>query len=204
MKSTSSERLSPPTRRGRPLTAAKRNAILAGATDVFATRRFEDVLVDDVARRAGVGKGTLYRYFASKEDLYVGTVVASFSELRAGIENRLLATADPVEKLHLLAEGVVRHLWHRRLFHALINRDDRDLSKTLPVWEKERDGFRALVAKILSEGEKTGRFRLVDGKRAAIFFFAILRAANVNREPNASPESVAREVVEVFVRGVRA
>ncbi len=204
MKTSASERLSPPSRRGRPLTAAKRNAILAGAADVFATRRFEDVLVDDVARRAGVGKGTLYRYFASKEDLYIGTVVASFADLRAGIENKLASATDPTDKLFVIAEGVIRHLWHRRLFHALINRDDRDLSKTMPVWEKERDGFRTLVARSLAEGEKTGRFRHVDGKRAAIFFFAILRASNVNREPNATPESVAREVIEVFVKGVRA
>ncbi|MBC8206233.1 MAG: TetR/AcrR family transcriptional regulator [Kiritimatiellales bacterium] len=49
----------------------KRAAILQSAFDEFKNRRFDAVKLDDVAARAGVGKGTLYLYFKNKEDLFI-------------------------------------------------------------------------------------------------------------------------------------
>src|SRR3954467_8934980 len=48
----------------------KRQLIADTAARLFATRPFHKVRLDDVAAAAGVGKGTLYVYFQSKEDLY--------------------------------------------------------------------------------------------------------------------------------------
>ena len=49
----------------------KRAAILQAAFDEFKNRRFDAVKLDDVAARAGVGKGTLYLYFKNKEELFM-------------------------------------------------------------------------------------------------------------------------------------
>src|SRR5215218_9634221 len=49
---------------------AKLDAILAAALDVFAEKGFSDARLDDVAARAGVAKGTIYLYVASKEALF--------------------------------------------------------------------------------------------------------------------------------------
>ena len=58
---------SPPPREAR--SAAKREAILAAALDEFSQRGFEAARLDDVAKRAGVAKGTIYLYFRDKETL---------------------------------------------------------------------------------------------------------------------------------------
>src|SRR6266852_429920 len=50
--------------------AARRETILAAALDEFSTRGFEATRLDDVARRAGIAKGTIYLYFADKEALF--------------------------------------------------------------------------------------------------------------------------------------
>src|SRR3984893_13678727 len=50
--------------------AARREAILAAALDEFSARGFADTRLDDVARRAGVAKGTIYLYFRDKESLF--------------------------------------------------------------------------------------------------------------------------------------
>jgi AcrR family transcriptional regulator len=52
-----------------PLAADKRQAILDAALELFAERGFHGTAVPLVAERAGVGAGTLYRYFESKEAL---------------------------------------------------------------------------------------------------------------------------------------
>src|SRR3546814_20052113 len=51
--------------------ATKRAQILDAASRIFATQAYHLVNMDGVAQAAGVGKGTLYRYFTSKEDLYL-------------------------------------------------------------------------------------------------------------------------------------
>jgi AcrR family transcriptional regulator len=50
--------------------AAKHEAILAAALDEFSARGFAATRLDDVARRAGVAKGTIYLYFRDKEALF--------------------------------------------------------------------------------------------------------------------------------------
>src|SRR5688572_26800642 len=51
------------------LDAPKRDAILTAALELFATRGFHGTAVPLVAEKAGVGAGTIYRYFESKEAL---------------------------------------------------------------------------------------------------------------------------------------
>ena len=50
--------------------AARRAAILAAALEEFTARGFEGARLDDVAKRAGIAKGTIYLYFADKETLF--------------------------------------------------------------------------------------------------------------------------------------
>ena len=55
----------------------KRERLLAAAAAVFAERDFHRVQVSDVAERAGVGKGTVYLYFPTKDDLHRAALEAS-------------------------------------------------------------------------------------------------------------------------------
>ncbi|NBT62453.1 MAG: TetR/AcrR family transcriptional regulator, partial [Planctomycetia bacterium] len=50
--------------------ASPQEKILAAAEVMFASKRFHEVLMEDIAIGAGVGKGTIYRYFKNKEELY--------------------------------------------------------------------------------------------------------------------------------------
>ena len=75
----------------RPLRAdAVRNraALLAAAADEFAERGL-DASVADIARRAGVGKGTVFRHFATKDDLIAAIVLDRVGELTTAGERLL-------------------------------------------------------------------------------------------------------------------
>src|SRR6185503_13751197 len=50
--------------------SAKRRQIIEGARVVFLTQGFDAASMGEIARKAGVSKGTLYVYFKSKEDLF--------------------------------------------------------------------------------------------------------------------------------------
>jgi AcrR family transcriptional regulator len=66
---------------GEPADARQR--VVAAAIEAFQTRSYAEVAVSDIAEAAGVAKGSVYRHFAAKEDLF-----------RAAIEQVLLDTAD--------------------------------------------------------------------------------------------------------------
>ncbi len=67
-------------------TAARREAILAAALDEFSQRGFEATRLDDVAKRAGVAKGTIYLYFRDKEALFQELIRAMLTPVAGGIE----------------------------------------------------------------------------------------------------------------------
>ncbi len=85
---------------------AKERAILDAALDVFAERGFAEARVEDVAARAGVAKGTIYLYFASKELLFEGLI-------RTGIAAPIAAASAEAAALDLPFEAVVRALFTR-------------------------------------------------------------------------------------------
>ena len=64
----------------------RRAAILAAALEEFATRGFAATRLDDVARRAGVAKGTIYLHFRDKESLFQELVRSMLSPLVGTIE----------------------------------------------------------------------------------------------------------------------
>jgi len=66
--------------------AARREAVLTAALDEFALRGFETARLDDVAKRAGVAKGTIYLYFRDKESLFQELVRTMLTPLVGTIE----------------------------------------------------------------------------------------------------------------------
>jgi AcrR family transcriptional regulator len=78
---------------------ARRADILAAALDEFTARGFEAARLDDVAKRAGVAKGTIYLYFADKETL--------FQELVRSMVNPVLGTLEHMRSLDIPARMLI-------------------------------------------------------------------------------------------------
>jgi AcrR family transcriptional regulator len=72
--------------------AARREAILSAALDEFSAKGFAAARLDDVAKRAGVAKGTIYLYFADKETLFQELVRSMLTPVIGQFE--ALATVD--------------------------------------------------------------------------------------------------------------
>lgn len=101
----------PPKKRGRPknkeLTARRREQILDVAAGVFASHGYRGTDVQLVADETGVGKGTVYRYFPSKRDLFLATVDRGMRRLKAAID---VATGDTEDGLDRMTGAVMAYL----------------------------------------------------------------------------------------------
>jgi AcrR family transcriptional regulator len=97
-------------RRGRPLVDDKRRRILDAALEVFAARGYHGTAVPEVAAAAGVGTGTLYRYFAHKEAL----VNEVYRDAKQRLRVALLDGARGVDTDEIdAAEAWFHELWRR-------------------------------------------------------------------------------------------
>lgn len=67
--------------------ATRRDAILAAALEEFSARGYEAARLDDVARRAGIAKGTIYLYFNDKETLFQELVRSQLSPVVGALEH---------------------------------------------------------------------------------------------------------------------
>jgi TetR/AcrR family transcriptional regulator, repressor of fatR-cypB operon len=93
-----------------PVAAPKREAILRAALEVFAEFGVHGVAVPEIAARAGVGTGTIYRFFVSKEAL----VNELFREQKHALARRLVQGLDESLEPRLL----FREFWRRLVLFA--------------------------------------------------------------------------------------
>ena len=81
--------------------------LLAAAIDAFGKRGYGDVNVDDIARAAGIAKGSLYRHFRSKEDLFFAAAEAAADDVvRAFARARTEGGAGAGTATQLLARSI--------------------------------------------------------------------------------------------------
>jgi AcrR family transcriptional regulator len=94
--------------------------LLAAAMDAFARRGFADVNVDDICHAARIAKGSFYRHFRSKEELFFAAVDAARKEVAESFGRAVGGTAEPAEGA---AEALARALEPRLpLFLELLTR----------------------------------------------------------------------------------
>lgn len=94
--------------------AARREAILNAALDEFSARGFEAARLDDVARRAGIAKGTIYLYFRDKESLFQELIRTMLTPLVGTIEAMGQADLPLAALAERIADVFVREVYETR------------------------------------------------------------------------------------------
>ena len=78
---------------------ARREEILDAATDLFAEFGYSDAVTKDLAEKLQVGKGTLYRYFPSKRDLFLAAADRVMQRLRVYVDSAIAGVEDPLDRV---------------------------------------------------------------------------------------------------------
>ncbi|HUI27282.1 MAG TPA: TetR/AcrR family transcriptional regulator [Candidatus Kryptonia bacterium] len=189
--------------RGRPPIVGLRQTILQAAAETFARHDYHEVLMDDVARACDVGKGTLYRYFPGKRELYVAVMFEGIERLRAELQAAVDTPGSPVGKIERIVHCILAHFWDRRYFFALIYRnehkpDDPDTRE----WLRRRTELSRVVQRAVRQAIAAGHLRAVDSRIATEMLFGMLRGANRYRTAHDRLEPMVAAVVDMFLRGI--
>ena len=179
-------------------------AILQAAAELFTEKDFHQVLMEEVALRAQVGKGTLYRYFPAKEDLYLATIFAGWDQLHTELEAVFRQEGMLDETLEKTARQILGYFWQRRLFVTLVYRlEHKPAGRQKSDWQRRRENIVRLIEEILRQEMRGGTLPAGDTRLLAEIFLGMNRAAILYRGGHDTPEALARQVVNLFLDGLR-
>ncbi len=150
----------------------KRSRLVQAAIPIFAKNTFREAKMSDVAISADVGKGTLYEYFESKDELFLEIFKMWFSILEAQIQDVIGAVKDPSKQLLTFYEQyfttiekyadtyyIYFDFWTELVRNPQINSQEiKDVYSSL----------RSLVAGIIDDGSSIGAFKSVDSQAKSI------------------------------------
>jgi AcrR family transcriptional regulator len=138
----------------------RRDAILAAALEEFAARGFAAARLDDVARRAGVAKGTIYLYFRDKESLFQELVRTMLSPLVGVIEAAPAADMPVRAVAETIVDLFVREIYgtRRKDVIRLIISEGTRFPKLADFYYREvisrvLPAMRALLTRAVERGE---------------------------------------------------
>jgi AcrR family transcriptional regulator len=180
----------------KPRADAQRNRerILAIAKKEF-TRAGANASLEEIAKKAGVGPGTLYRHFPTREDLLVAVYRSEIEKLAAA-ERTLADTLTPVEALRAWLLLFVDAVETKHIIAPVLNTLVGDPKKVFEAFHGQiHEALRALVKRSIKSGDIRKDLDPIDLLRA------IVGVANVSAGPD-WPQS-ARRLVEILIQGAR-
>ncbi len=183
-------------------TDEKLEEILEAATQVFSEKDFHEVLIDEIAEAGSIGKGTVYRYFRTKEELYQATIEHGLAKLDKVLCDALPEEGSPTERLARLAREMLAFYWDKRSLLMLLYRDERMVRGRSGILRERHDRLAARVREVLLEGIERREYRGVDPHTAAELFLGMVRGINVFRRDGDTLDELVAEIVGVFTKGV--
>jgi AcrR family transcriptional regulator len=180
----------------KPRADAQRNRerILEVAKKEF-TRSGANASLEEIAKKAGVGPGTLYRHFPTREDLLVA-VYRSEMEKLAAAQRRFADKLSPVEAMRAWLLLFVDAVETKQIIAPVLNTLVGDPKKVFEAsYTQIHEALRALVKRAIKSGDIRKDLDPIDLLRA------IVGVANVATSPDW--QQSARRLVDILIAGAR-
>jgi len=188
----------------------KRNRIINAALNVFSKDGYQNSKIEDIAKTADIGKGTLYEYFSSKEELFLHV----FTNFKESVLSKYWVVLndrdDPLAKLKRVAkisadicadDKIQMRFLAQFSFECITKEKGNELSKLLNEYNEE---IAALISGIVEEGIEKGLLKPLDAEilsrnYADTLFGMYMRYQLSGDKMNLQAES--HSLYDIFVEG---
>jgi len=179
----------------------RRARILEAATRLFAESAYPAVQMDDVARAAGMGKATVYRYFRSKEALYLEIFDQELLALIATIQDLQQRRLPPRETMAAVVAAIIETFAvHLGTLRSLLAGEAELAERIRRVFRGRRREINGLLAQTLADGAATGAFRPLDIETVPGIVVGMCWGG-VMGAPDTKPEALAQIIGGLFLDG---
>jgi len=177
----------------------KRAAILEAAIRTFASKGFHAARISDVAELAGIGKGTVYLYFSSKEDLLISILQAYVDEALAFADQLAEQDVSPRVGIERFFEHGLERIAENPAFFVLM--EQRVFLTDPELQRRGEEFFRSIIGRIVERLEgfiDTGGIRIYDPTIVACAIIGTLSSLQFYHVLH--PEAELRELMPRFTK----
>jgi AcrR family transcriptional regulator len=173
--------------------------ILDAAGRLFGTRRFHEVRMDDIAAEAGVGKGTLYRYFKDKDELYLKLLERASGQFTDRVQAAVGHQGGTRARLVALVATVLDYFDEYPHLLELLQRAEllRGLGAGFP-WQTARETLFRLAAELFQTAYCNNEYALRDPEVAMMLLMGGMRTI-LRFGPRPRPERMAERAVDALL-----
>jgi TetR/AcrR family transcriptional regulator, repressor of fatR-cypB operon len=188
----------------------RRQEILKSARTLFIEKGFRNTTLDEIAERAAFGKGTIYNYFSSKDDLFRDIVFDLADEIAAVTRTAMDAAGpDARSQLRAYAETAISQFYKHNDINLMVMREHHHLdAQMLEQFTRHFLDKLTVVVEPLAAGISAGEIRELSPQRLALLFDGLIRmycmmaSRAVWPGEAQSPGEVAELLVSIFFDGV--
>ena len=182
----------------------RRQEIFNAAVDTFIEKGFVETSMREIAELAGMGKSSLYDYFANKDEILVFVMDQSMRYVTSQSQH---INAQPISAEARLRQIIEMHLDYvvsnKKLFF-LFSYEGRRLSlENQKRMQQGRYTYQDMLRKLIEEGIEEGIFRQVDALLAARMLINTLIPVVFTSRPTGSPQEMMRETLDIFMNGIQ-
>lgn len=188
------------------LFASRREEILDTAAKLFAQHGYTDTDTQLLADELGVGKGTLYRYFPSKEELFLAAVDRVMRELCQQVEVSVAAETDALDQIAAAVRRcLVFFAEHPEFVELLMQERAQFKDRKKPTYFEHREAnverWRELYRSLIAAGRvrEMSVVRITDVMSDLIYGTMFTNYFTGPRKP---PEAQARDILDVVFNGI--
>ncbi len=192
--------------RDKTLIARRREEILEVATRMFAERGYRNTDLQVMADLLQIGKGTIYRYFPSKRDLFLAAVDRGMRCLRSQIESCTAGVSDPLERI---AQAIRSYLaffdTHPELVELFIQERAEFKDRKKPTYFEYRDAKVGNWQELYRSLITAGRVRAIPVERITDVIGNLLYGTmftNYFVGRSTSYEAQAQDILDIVFYGI--
>ncbi len=189
-------------------TTQKHEAILAQAIRTFAEEGFRNADVQVIADRASVGKGTVYRYFGNKEDLFWATILEILDRLEARLLASFVGIDGAIPRLKAIGGAYCGFFDDNPDYLELFVQDRAEFRGSAPDRLKEKhENLVARFAVVFERGVAAGQLRPLDIRKSLESYGSLLYGCVVfacYTGADLTARDITEHAIEIFLEGLQA
>ncbi|MGH9090071.1 MAG: TetR/AcrR family transcriptional regulator [Acidimicrobiales bacterium] len=190
-----------------PRWQVRRQAIVDTSASVFARQGYHATGINELCDANDLGKGALYHYIGSKEELLAAIHDRVMDEVMAGADRVAEAGGPPPVRLSRLGEELLDVI-HRYPDHVwvFLHEFPALTGERAAAFRDRRRGYERRVEDVLRDGIATGDFRDLDPWLAARAWLGMINYTYLWLRPEGrmTARDVAKPFAEIFLRGVES
>lgn len=163
----------------------KINHILDSALETIAVKGIGSVSINDIAAAAGMGIGSMYHYFKSKNEIISEILRRGQTDYRKHVTDLAAQSGNSLDKLHMLAESwlALNNSWaYTILIHTARLSDASSEEIRQAVTERFTNNL-GPVASVMEQGQKEGLVISGDPLELAYYFVSLIQGLTLQKMP---------------------